>query len=216
MAKRKANEAALDAQRNMNENPPKTAEANYALAQQKSFEAEARLYENQINRANVKSDIDGVILEGIDVREKKNAPVKLGEQLMVIGQREKLKGELRVAERDIQDVYDPNIADANGNKKPSSGKLATTALPNEKFPFIVDRVVPRTEPKEGDNYFQVFVTLDQDSADWPKDEQGKKVDPRNRWMSGMEGEARIDVSKKPIAWVWTHRLIDFVRLKLWI
>ena len=48
----------------------------------------------------------------------------------------------------------------------------------------------------------------------PKDAQGKAIMPP--WLSGQEGEARVDVAKKPIAWVWTHRLIDFIRLKLWI
>jgi hypothetical protein len=33
---------------------------------------------------------------------------------------------------------------------------------------------------------------------------------------GMAGEARIDAGRKRLIWTWTHRLIDWMRLKLWI
>ena len=32
---------------------------------------------------------------------------------------------------------------------------------------------------------------------------------------GMAGEARIDAGNKRLVWIWTHRLVDFLRLKLW-
>ncbi len=32
----------------------------------------------------------------------------------------------------------------------------------------------------------------------------------------MKGEARVDVAKRSVAWIWTHRLIDFLKLKLWM
>jgi hypothetical protein len=31
----------------------------------------------------------------------------------------------------------------------------------------------------------------------------------------MEGEARIDVAPASLGWRWTHRLMDFVRMKWW-
>ena len=58
------------------------------------------------------------------------------------------------------------------------------------------------EAKEGANGFKVYATLDAPS--------------QPQWRPGMQGEARVDVEKKPLVWVWTHRLIDFVRLKLWL
>src|ERR1700728_49170 len=41
------------------------------------------------------------------------------------------------------------------------GQLPTTALPNDRFPFTIDRLVPLPETKEGDNTFTVFAHLDQ-------------------------------------------------------
>jgi len=115
--------------------------------------------------------------------------VKREDQLMVVGQPDKLKGELRVAERDIQDV-----------KVGAEGDLATTAMPQKKFPVKVERIIPATEAKEGDNFFKVYVTLDESAPDW---------------LPGMEGEARVSVTKKPLAWIWTHRFVDWMTLKLW-
>jgi hypothetical protein len=55
--------------------------------------------------------------------------------------------------------------------------------------------------KDNGSHFRVIVNLE-------------KTDPA--WLPGMEGEARVDVAKKPLIWQWTHRVVDFVRLKLWI
>ena len=84
---------------------------------------------------------------------------------------------------------------------PDSLRLATQTLPGEKFPFKVERIVPSGEPKEGENVFKVYVAME-------------KSDPT--WYPGLTGEAKIDTDKKTILWVWTHRLVEFLRLKLWM
>jgi multidrug resistance efflux pump len=187
-ARYQALEAEKTAQKNLGEEPPKVAEANIALAQRDEARAKEKLYDYQISKAEVKAEIDGVVLEG-DLRYKIGAPVKREDQLMVLGQPDKLRGELRVAERDIQDV-----------KPQAEGDLATTAMPNRSFPIVVDRIIPSTEAKEGDNYFKVHVTLKDAAPDW---------------LPGMEGEARVMVTRKPLAWIWTHRFVDWLTLKLW-
>ncbi|MBV8781075.1 MAG: histidine kinase, partial [Phycisphaerae bacterium] len=82
-----------------------------------------------------------------------------------------------------------------------TGELATTSLPNQRTPFHVTRIVPMGSPKEGDNVFTVRVTPDRFSDDW---------------RPGMEGEAKVNIQPRPVIWIWTHRLIEFLRLKLWI
>jgi hypothetical protein len=32
----------------------------------------------------------------------------------------------------------------------------------------------------------------------------------------MTGEARINVRPESLAWIWTHKAVDFLRLKLWM
>jgi biotin carboxyl carrier protein len=173
----------------LGEKPAKVAEANIAWAQREAARAEAELFQLKIDRATVKAEIDGEVLEG-DLKDKIGGAVKRGDPLMLIGQPGKLRGELRVAEKDIQDV-----------RKGANGNLAITSLPQAKFPFTVERIVPSTEVKDAGAHFRVMVNLDQ-------------ADPA--WLPGMEGEARIDVRPRPLIWQWTHRVVDFVRLKLWI
>ena len=105
-----------------------------------------------------------------------------------------LRGELSVNERDIQNV-----------KIGATGHLATDALPMDSFPFTVTRILPTPEAKEGTNSFTVYADVTPDL---------KSDNPA--WRPGLAGEARIDVGKRSLAWIWTHRLIDFLRLKLWM
>jgi len=182
------------------------AAANIAKAERDAFQAQADLYKSQIDRSVVKADIDGEVLEG-DLRDKKGTPVKVGDPLMTIGQPNTLRIELRVAENDIQDVH-----------VGAHGKLATTALPADRYPFTVARVVPTAETKDNDSYFKVYGEFDKSSPDWPKDANGKPVDPATSgaWLPDVEGSAKVNVEPASVMWNITHRLVDFVRLKLWI
>ena len=83
----------------------------------------------------------------------------------------------------------------------SIGKLATTSDPTEKFDIKVDRIVPMGEAKENDNIFIVYADL---------------LTSDQRWFDGMRGDARINIAEKPLVWIWTHKAIDWVRLKLWL
>jgi biotin carboxyl carrier protein len=197
--RKKALEAEKQAQKALHDPHATIADSEIYKTQKAEAEARAAYYQYRIDRASVKAEIDGVVLEG-DLRDKVGAPVKLGDQLMIIGKPDSLKGELKVAERDVQDI-----------KPGAHGTLATSSLPafagpfivssERSYPFVVDRVVPgKTEAKEGENYFQVFVTLQKANPDW---------------LPGMEGEARVEVTKKPIAWIWTHRFVEWASLKLW-
>jgi hypothetical protein len=179
---------------------PRVAEANIALARRDSAQAEADVILGKIDRSIVKSDIDGEVLDG-DLRDKINSPVKLGDQLMMVGQPGNLRGELRVAERDIQDVRESLM----------KGDMALSSAPTEKMPFKVERIVPSTEVKESEASYKVMIQLDPKSPNW-KPEMTKQT---QKWLNGMEGQARIDVGNRRLGWIWTHRFVDWTRLHLW-
>jgi RND family efflux transporter MFP subunit len=169
--------------------PEKQADAAIAQAQIDAANAEARLYQDQIDRAQVKAPFEGLVLKG-DLTDQVLAPKKQGDELFIVAANDSLRAELSVSERDIQDL-----------QPGQRGKLATTSLPTQKYGFLIERIVPLGQAKEGDNVFTVYAKLDQ------------LVDT---WRPGMAGEARIDVRKRPVIWIWTHKLVDYVRLKLWI
>ncbi len=36
------------------------------------------------------------------------------------------------------------------------------------------------------------------------------------WRPGLTGQARIDIKPEPLIWIWTHKVIEFLRLELWV
>lgn len=169
--------------------PTKTADGLAEAAQQEEAQATSDLLASQIKRATIVAPFDGQVLKG-DLWDQKDVPVKEGEEKMVFGDPSALRAALTVDERDIQDVHEG-----------SRGTLATTSKPLDKVGFTVSRVDPQGTPKEGKNVFTVYGRLD-------------KVD--SSWRPGMAGEARVNVEKRTWAWIWTHRLMEFVRLKTWM
>jgi hypothetical protein len=74
-----------------------------------------------------------------------------------------------------------------------------------RYPITIERIVPLAEARDAGNVFRVYAQLSDDPEQ--RSEQ---------WRPGMMGEARLDVGPRPLVWQWTHRLFDFIRLKLWI
>src|SRR5262249_28277604 len=147
-------------------------------------DAEADLAADRIKRATILAPIAGEVLSGSDLREKQGATVKIGEPLMDVGDPKKLRAELLVHERDIQDI-------SEGMK----GRIATNSMPSDKQPITIDTIVKEGKPKEGENLFTVYATLN-------------SFEPS--WRPGMQGEAQIDIGKRRFIWIYTHRLMDFL------
>jgi hypothetical protein len=168
----------------------KTAEEQVALSERDEAQEEADFLKAQIARGTIVAPVDAEILKG-DLEDKLDAPVKTGDVLFEIGNDHDLRAELTVDDRDIQSIH-----------AGSTGTLATNAEPGDSFDFKVDRIIPIPDPKEGTNNFRVYATIT------------SKAVPT--WRPGMKGESRINVDRRSLAWIWTHRLIDFLKLKLWM
>ena len=171
----------------------KIADAKIADEKMRGAKAEMDLYKRQMEQSTIVAPFDGTIMKG-DLSSHLGQKAQLGEELYEIRQSDKLRIEMTVAERDIQDV-----------KVGASGKFATDSLPWDKYPMTVTRIIPVPEIKEGANSFTVYA----EAVDAP---QGQET----LWRPGMAGEARVDVAPRRLVWIWTHRLIDFLRLKLWM
>lgn len=169
----------------------KTAEQQMAEAESRRAQADIDLYTYKIAQAQIKAPIDGVIFTG-DLKPKVGALIKAGEELFTVGQHQFLRAELSVPEDQITDL--------TLQKK---GELASTSYPGDHIPFTVELIDPVGTVSGNKNVFKVRVRFD------PKD-----VRP---WMKpGMEGVAKVHVGKASYAWIWTRRLINWVRMKLWL
>jgi hypothetical protein len=167
----------------------KDADAEAAQQEIEVARAKSEYYQEQIDRGVIRAPFDGVVLSG-DLMDQRNAAKKQGEELLVVGAGTGLRAKLSVSERDIQYL-------AIGQH----GELAAQSLPTEKYPFTIDRIVPMGETKEGDNTFTVYGHLDGTSPDW---------------RPGVQGEARVDIERRPLIWIWTHRFFDYLKFKLWM
>jgi hypothetical protein len=153
------------------------------------LQAQQALLKFQVARASLVAAEDGVVLKG-DWKQKLGVRVDLGTPLFEVAPIEKLRASILVDESDIDRV----VSDARG-------QVATHAYPEQTFGMKVTRIVPLAEPKEGRNVFEVRGELDAHAP----------------WMRpGMEGKAKIDAGRARVIWIATHKLVDFLRLKLWI
>ena len=96
---------------------------------------------------------------------------------------------LEVDERDIREVAITQ-----------KGELILTGKADKVLPFQVTKLTPVAEQREGRNYFRVEAILD---------EKPEFLRP------GMKGVGKIEIGERKIIWIWTHTLLDWVRLWLW-
>jgi hypothetical protein len=64
----------------------------------------------------------------------------------------------------------------------------------------VQKITPVSEAKEGRNYFRVEAQFDR---------------PHDRLRPGMEGAGKIEIDRRLWIWIWTHQIVDWIRLTVW-
>lgn len=167
----------------------KIAEARIAEAEAARLAAQAALLQWRIDRADIRSPLEGVIING-DYTHTLNKMLKQGDVLYEIAPLDALRAELAVTEDRIADLNVGQI-----------GELAAVAQPGRHVRFTVERIDPVAQIVEGRNVFLVRVRLDE-SPDWLR--------------PGMEGAAKIDIDRRSYARIWTGDMVNWIRMKLWL
>ncbi|NIA06444.1 MAG: HlyD family efflux transporter periplasmic adaptor subunit [Actinobacteria bacterium] len=167
------------------------AEAQIAQARAKQARAQMELLKYRINQARITSPVSGQVLSG-DLKKQIGAPVKTGDVLFEVGTlgKESLRAELSVPEDEIAEV-----------KVGQEGELATASDPGIKVKFVVVRINPVAEVVDQKNVFKVRVRL---------------LETNERMKPGMEGVAKISIDKRSYAWLWTHKITNWIKMKLWL
>ena len=80
------------------------------------------------------------------------------------------------------------------------GNLVLSGMPAKLLPFKVETITPVSTTEQGLNFFQIEAQLQQQS---------------DLLRPGMEGIAKIGIGPRRLMWIWTHELVDWLRLKLW-
>jgi multidrug resistance efflux pump len=166
-----------------------TAQAQIAQANADKIQAQIELLEFQIGQADLVSPISGIVVKG-DLKREIGAPVKVGDVLFEVCPLESLRAQLMVPEDAIYDI-----------KVGQEGYLATASYPGQRIKFEVERINPVAEVVNQRNVFKVRVQLLETQS----------------WMRpGMEGVAKVSVGKRLYVWIWTRKIINWIRMKLWL
>jgi RND family efflux transporter MFP subunit len=157
-------------------------------AQIEQAQAQLRLAEDQLARARIAAPFDGIVVAG-DLSQSIGSPVERGRMLFELAPLDKYRVIIEVDERDIRFV-----------RLGQPGRLVLAGMPGEPLALKVTKTTPIATSQDGRNFFRVEAALDKAAASL---------------RPGMEGVSKITVSKKPLIWIWTHSLSEWIQVTIW-
>ncbi|HPD17024.1 MAG TPA: efflux RND transporter periplasmic adaptor subunit [Planctomycetota bacterium] len=163
--------------------------ADYKVAQAESEEliAQIALLEQRIRQARVEASFDGVVLSG-DLRQQIGSPFQMGQTLLEVAP---LKELLLLVQVDQGDIAHVQVG--------QEGTFVTRARPDKTLSFTVEKIRPMAEVHDQANVFIVEARI---------------PNPEGWLRPGMEAAANIRAGEHNITYVWTRKLVNWVRLKL--
>lgn len=164
------------------------SETNILKARLDQANAELSLVQEKLQRTQVRAPIAGIILRG-DLSQSLGVPLERGQVLFEVAPLNSFRIMLEVDERDIGAI-----------QVDQSGNLALTSLPHQRHPFKVKRILPISKAADGNNYFLV---------------EAKLAQPDSQLRPGMLGFSKIDVGDRRLIWIWTHKIVNQLRLFFW-
>jgi RND family efflux transporter MFP subunit len=164
------------------------AKVEILTAQMHQAQAEIALLDDQLAHTTLLAPFDGIVVTG-DLSQQLGAPIEKGKVLFEIAPLDRYRLVIEVDERDIADVV-----------VGQHGSLMLSAFPSEIIDVTVEKITPVSTVKEGRNFFRIEAQFDQ---------------PHDRLRPGMEGAGKIEIDRRPLMWIWTHQIVDWMRLAVW-
>lgn len=166
------------------------ADMRIAEAAQAVTEATLKQIQLRLESAQVKAPYQGVVIEG-DLQARIGAPLRTGETFMKIAALDSFYVEILIAEKDLKDL---TLSD--------TAALTFVGRPDFTYEAQADFVVPQAYVRAGGNVFALKASLLSTPEEW--------------WRPGMSGLAKLPAGRRPIWWILTHEMIDYLRLNFWI
>lgn len=157
-------------------------------SRQRQVSSQLALIDNLMQRSQLKAPVAGVVVSG-DLSDAFGSPVDRGQLLFEIAPLDSYRLILNVNERDIATI-----------REGQTGRLLLSGRPEAPIGFVVERIMPVSQPENGRNVFRVEAAL------------SEKVD----WLRpGMAGTAKVDIGERSLAWIYTHDMFSAIRLRFW-
>ncbi|KQQ94885.1 HlyD family efflux transporter periplasmic adaptor subunit [Massilia sp. Leaf139] len=164
------------------------AEVQILGAQLQQAEAQLALASDRLRRTAITAPFDGVLISG-DLSQLTGSPVQAGEKLFEIAPLYAYRVILQVDERDMRQI-----------RVGQEGKLMISGVVGGPVALSVSKITPVATAQDGRNFFRVEARLAQAPA---------------HLRPGMEGVGKVETGQRPLWWVLTHDLTDWLRLAVW-
>ena len=164
------------------------ARAGVIGAQLEQADAQLALIDEQLARTRISAPFDAIVVKG-DLSQSLGAPVERGNVLFELAPLDAYRVIMKVDERDITQI-----------KVGQGGNLALSSMPHDPLPIEVEKITPVSAVEEGRNLFRVEARVTGGIA---------KLRP------GMEGVGKIHVGERKLGWIWTHKIVHWVRMWIW-
>lgn len=162
--------------------------ARISQSQVAQADAQLELIASQLERVKLVSPLDGVIISG-DLSRLLGIPLERGQLLFEIAPLDEYRLILNVDEQDIVYVHEGQ-----------TGTLTLAAFPRREIPFRVQKVAVMHQQDDVAITYRTEASLESDVVDL---------------RPGMEGIGKIYIDDRNYLWIWTHRMADWVRMKMW-
>jgi hypothetical protein len=157
-------------------------------AQIRQAQAQLALAEEKLARARIMAPFDAHVVSG-DLSQMLGSPVEKGKTLFELAPLDAYRLIIHVDERDVRYIA-----------VEQRGTVALAGMPGDPLPMILSKITPVTVAEEGRNSFRV---------------EGRLMRPSPNLRPGMEGVAKIDTGQHSLVWIWTRRVVEWVRLMAW-
>ena len=163
---------------------------DFAAAQVANFEAqsvgrELELVQRKVAMLALQAPLAGVVVSG-DLRRSEGQPVQQGQVLFEVAPLDRMIVEIDVPDREISRV-----------RAGQPVRFRLDAFGGERWSSALDKLHPQSEQRDGRNVFVCEAGIANANS---------ALDLR----PGMHGRAVIEGGRRPLIWILTHRLWDFI------
>jgi multidrug resistance efflux pump len=164
------------------------AKVNIFSARRDQAQAELSMVQYNLKRTVLTTPYDAFVVSG-DKTQSVGAPVRRGEVLFEVSPLTGFRVDLDVPQTEF-----------SGLAPEQDGRVVLSSLSSHEYALKTIRLSPVAVQRDGKTVFRVEASL---------------VDGDDLVRPGMQGLARVTVGRRPIWWIWTHPVWDWLRLKTW-
>jgi len=164
-------------------------EARLVDAQKRLIQTQLDIVERRLEQTLPRAPFDGVIISG-DLRKQVGGVLAQGAPLFDIAPLDQWSLEMDIPQ---------NVSGELGAGL--KGRFASHARPEDAQQFELTRLRPSAEIRNGENVYVAEATVDL-NAEWMR--------------PGMEGVAKVQVGRRKVWWVASHKVLDYLRLHFWL